>query len=127
MAGPAPGNGQRPLPPGVPNVGDHSQPTANEATQGEAQRRAEEVRALVQQDINRDPSQDERMRLDDRDGRDDDLEMARGGERAYTRDQWDRAMLPTDPERIRMIRQRYRDAVLPNLPQIEGKTRRCWV
>jgi hypothetical protein len=120
-------NGKRGIPPGVPNIGDLSQPTADEATMSEAQRRAEEMRNLVQQDLQRDPNAvDERFRLDDRDGRDEDLDMARGGERAYSRDQWDRAMVPTDPERRRLIQARFRDSVLPNLPKREG-WRRCWV
>jgi hypothetical protein len=118
-------NGNK-IPPGVPNPGgsDLSQPTADEATMSEAQRRADEMRSLVEQDLGRD--RDERFRLDDKDGRDEDLDMARGGERAYSRDQWDRSMVPTDPERRRLIQSRFRDSVLPNLPKREG-WRRCWV
>ena len=124
MSGPQSGNDRPKLPPGVPNVGDMSQPTADETTMSEAERRREEMRNIVQGDLQRD--RDERFRLDDRDGRDEDLDMARGGERAYSRDQWDKAMVPTDPERRRFIQARFRDSVLPNLPKRDG-WRRCWV
>jgi len=123
--GNGPRNPQRPpLPPGVPNVNDGSQPTAAETTQEEIKRRNESMRSLVQQDLGRD--RDERFRIDDRDGRDDDLGQARGDERSYSREQWERSMVPTDPERRRLIQMRFRDSVLPNLPVREG-WRRCWV
>src|SRR5215467_14413745 len=117
-------NGRPRITPGVPNVNDMSQPTAEESTTA-ADRQREEVRNMVQADLLRD--KDERFRQDGVDGRDeDDLENARGGERAYTQDQWQRSMLPTDPERSRMIRRRFQDSVLPNLPKREG-WRRVWI
>ena len=122
--GNGPRNGRPPLTPGVPNVNDQSQPTAQETTQTEVDRQREQTRQLVQADLGRD--RDQRFRLDDRDGRDEDVGMARGEERAYSRDQWDRALAPTDPERRRLIQMRFRDSVLPNLPLREG-WRRCWV
>src|SRR5262245_12408113 len=94
------GNGGGRVPPMVPNPGgsDLSQPNADEVTQDEAARRAEEMRSLVQRDLARD--RDERFRIDDPnqqdhsqqargdDGRDEDLDMARGGDRAYSQEQW---------------------------------------
>ena len=142
----ASGNGRKPeLPPNVPQgVGDMSQPTAAETTKAAAdkmsneERSNEQMRALVQSDMRRD--RDERFRLDpdegpaqghgraslDRDERDDDLDMVRGGDRAYSNDDWNRALGPTDPERRRMIRRMFEDSVLPQLPKREG-WRRCWV
>jgi len=118
-------NGNRPkITPGVPNIGDLSQPTANETTMSEADRQREAMRGIVQQDLRRD--RDEKFRYDQSDGREEDLDMARGGERAYSQDQWSRAMIPTDPERRRLIQARFRDSVLPNLPTREG-WKRCWV
>jgi hypothetical protein len=117
-------NGRPGIQPGVPNVNDLGQATAEEAAMSEAERRAAEMRALVEADLNRD--KDERFRMDDRDGRDEDVDLARGGERSYSRDQWDRSMVPTDPERRRLIQMRFRDSVLPNLPKRDG-WRRGWV
>lgn len=139
------GNGRKPeLPPNVPQgVGDLSQPTAAETTKAAAgekpmtsdERAAEQMRSLVQSDMARD--RDERFRIDPdeqeqrgprrgHDGRTDDLDIVRGGERAYSEDDWDRSMGPTDPERRRMIRRMFEDSVLPQLPKRDG-WRRCWV
>src|SRR5262245_28370741 len=115
------------IPPNVPNPGnsDRSQPSADEIARGEAYGRAEQTRNMVQGDINRDRSQDYDLRFR-ADGREDELGMARGGaERAYSPEQWERAMSPSVPERIRLLRMRFRDSVLPNLPIKDGM-RRCW-
>lgn len=147
----APGNGNRPLSPGVPNINDGSQPTPEENL-SQAQARQEELRRQVQADLGRDP--EEKFRWDDegdgaaqqqghgysgdprdpmyeqnrrRDARDGDIDLVRGGSgRAYTQEDWSRAMMPTDPERRRMIRMRFEEAVLPNLPKREG-WHRIWI
>lgn len=143
----ASGNGRKPeLPPTVPQgVGDLSQPTAQETTKAAAEapmsgdeRQREQMRSLVEHDMQRDrderfrfdPGEDETQRMRgaraDRDGRDDDLDIVRGGDRSYSNDDWDRSMGPTDPERRRMIRRMFEDSVLPQLPLRAG-WRRCWV
>ena len=132
-----PPNGMRPLQPGVPGINDGSQPTTEENLSQAAAREAE-LRNQVQRDLQRDP--EERYRWDGedepaadpraaehrRESRDGDIDMVRGGGRAYSQDDWSRSMMPTDPERRRMIRMRFEEAVLPNLPKREG-WHRIWI
>jgi len=113
--------------PGVPNINDGSQPSAKEVMD-EAARQAEAARRAVEADLHGD--RDERLRRSeetDRDDRDGDLEIARGASsRTYSNEDWARARVPTDPERRRILNQRYSDALLPSLPQTE-QWHRCWI
>jgi hypothetical protein len=133
--------------PGVPTHGDAGQATADEAAKAEALRR------LVQGDLNN-PDRDEALRThdpygederfahrgmdrgdgfsarptneDQYDGRDEDLDLARGGsERQFSDSDWQRSMMRIDPERRRMLQDRWRNAVLPDLPKKAGM-RRFW-
>lgn len=108
--------------PGVPNINDGSQPTAQEVLDA-----AEQTRQRVQADMTSD--RDERLRRseDEREGRDGDLEMARGGSgRAYTEEEWSRARGRTDPERRRQMQDRHAQSILKPLPQLKN-WRRCWI
>ncbi|MFA5898610.1 MAG: hypothetical protein WC829_05800 [Hyphomicrobium sp.] len=88
---------------------------------------AERMRRQVREDLEGD--RDERLRRseDEREGRDGDLELARGGSgRAYTEEDWSRARGRTDPERRRQMQDRHAQSILKPLPQLKD-WRRCWI
>jgi|SoimicmetaTmtLMB_FD_contig_31_18324747_length_1281_multi_3_in_0_out_0_2 hypothetical protein len=109
--------------PGIPNINDLSQPTAEEVAESEV--RKEEARAQ------RDRIDEARRILAEEESRlayrDSSLEQARGGSRGATsNDDWERDAMRVDPERRRRMQEIFNDSVLPNLPRRPGM-HRCWV
>lgn len=106
---------QRAAIPNMPNAPDLSQPMAHETALAEQERRERQDRAARVRDSDE--------RLVHRDG---GFDEARGGDRAYSNEDWERAAGPTDPEVRRRIREVFDDTMLPNLPRKAG-WHRCWV
>jgi len=115
------GTARAPLRPGVPNppnAPDLSQATAVESALAEQQRREAQDRMHRAATVR---ESDERLV-----SRDGEFDEVRGGERAYSNADWERAAGPTDPEVRRKIRAVFDDTLLPNLPRKHG-VHRCWV